>query len=166
MTTPASVRQVLRPTTVDQLVALVGQELGPTDWHTLVQGEIDAFADVTGDHQWIHVDPERAKVGPFGRTIAHGLLTLSLGPAFMEELMAFDGFAHSLNYGYNRVRFPHPLPLDSRVRMRATITEVSPTGDGSAQITTAQKFEAEGIEKPVCVAESIGRFTEHPHAVN
>ncbi|WP_367325900.1 MaoC family dehydratase [Streptomyces sp. HUAS ZL42] len=153
--------EVLRPTTVDELVALVGRELGPTAWHPLTQPQIDTFADVTGDHQWIHVDVERAAAGPFGTTIGHGLFTLALGPAFMEELMAFDGFAHSLNYGYNKVRFPHPRPVGSKVRMRATITDVTPIGDGSAQITTTQYFEVEGVEKPVCVAESIGRFTEH-----
>src|SRR5690606_18733774 len=92
---------VLRPTSIDELVDLVSKELGPTNWHTLVQEDIDTFADVTGDHQWIHVDPERSAAGPFGTTIGHGLFTLSLGPTFMEELMAFDGFAHSLNYGYN-----------------------------------------------------------------
>jgi acyl dehydratase len=152
---------VLRPTSVEDLVALVGRELGPTQWHSLTQEDINKFADVTGDHQWIHVDEERAAAGPFGTTIGHGLLTLSLGPAFMEELMAFDGFAHSLNYGYNKVRFPHPRPVGTKVRMRATVTDVAPTGDGSAQITTRQFFEAEGIEKPICVAESIGFFTEH-----
>lgn len=151
----------LRPTTIAELHELVGVELGPTEWHTLTQTEIDGFADLTGDHQWIHVDPERAAAGPFGTTIGHGLFTLSLGPVFMEELMAFDGFAHSLNYGYNRVRFPHPRPVGSKVRMRATITSVDPTGTGAAQIVTTQYFEAEGIDKPLCVAESIGRFTEH-----
>ena len=153
----------LRPTTIRELLDLVGTELGPTKWHTLTQDEIDRFADVTGDHQWIHVDTERAASGPFGTTIGHGLFTLSLGPVFMEELMAFDGFAHSLNYGYDRVRFPHPRPVGSKVRMRATITKVDPTPDGTAaQITTTQYFEGDGIEKPLCVAESIGRFTEYP----
>ncbi|MFZ2241857.1 MAG: MaoC family dehydratase [Gordonia amarae] len=150
-----------RPTTIDDLVALTGRELGPTEWHELTQDEVNTFADVTNDHQWIHIDTEKAAAGPFGTTIGHGLLTLSLGPGFTEELLAFDGFAHSLNYGYGKVRFPHPLPVGSKVRMRATITDVQPTGTGSAQITTTQVFEAEGIEKPVCVAESIGRFTEH-----
>lgn len=153
---------VLRPTTIQELVQLVGAQLGPTEWHTLTQDEINGFADLTGDHQWIHVDTGRAEAGPFGATIGHGLFTLSLGPAFMEELMAFDGFMHSLNYGYNKVRFPHPRPVGTKVRMRATITHVEPTGDGAAQITTTQYFEAEGIDKPICVAESIGRFTEYP----
>ncbi len=153
---------VLRPTTIQELIELVGTQLGPTEWHTLTQDEINGFADLTGDHQWIHVDTERAEAGPFGATIGHGLFTLSLGPAFMEELMAFDGFMHSLNYGYNKVRFPHPRPVGTKVRMRATITHVEPAGDGAAQITTTQYFEAEGIDKPICVAESIGRFTEYP----
>ncbi|OUZ06472.1 enoyl-CoA hydratase [Aeromicrobium sp. PE09-221] len=156
MTTP------LRPTTIAELEALVGSELGPSTWHTLTQDEIDRFADVTGDHQWIHVDPDRAATGPFGSTIGHGLFTLSLGPAMMEELMAFDGFLHSLNYGYDKVRFPHPRPVGSRVRMRATVTRVDRAGEDAAQIVTTQLFEAEGIDKPICVAESIGRFTEHP----
>lgn len=151
----------VRPTSIDELVALEGKELGPTEWHTLTQADINTFADVTNDHQWIHVDEQRAAAGPFGTTIGHGLFTLSLGPAYMEELMAFDGFAHSLNYGYDRVRFPHPRPVGSKVRMRATITKVTPDGKGSAQIVTTQVFEGEGIEKPICVAESIGRFTEH-----
>ncbi|AZT96067.1 MaoC family dehydratase [Brevibacterium aurantiacum] len=155
MTTP------IRPTSIADLEALVGQELGPTGWHVLVQDDINAFADLTNDHQWIHVDEERAAAGPFAGTIGHGLFTLSLGPAFMEELMAFDGFAHSLNYGYGKVRFPNPRPVGSRVRMRATVTEVERKKTGSAQITTTQVFEAEGIDKPVCVAESIGFFTEH-----
>ncbi|TSD68471.1 MaoC family dehydratase [Aeromicrobium piscarium] len=152
----------LRPTTITELEELVGSELGPSSWHTLTQDDIDRFADVTGDHQWIHVDPDRAAAGPFGQTIGHGLFTLSLGPAMMEELMAFDGFLHSLNYGYDKVRFPHPRPVGSRVRMRATVTRVDRAGDDAAQIVTTQYFEAEGIDKPICVAESIGRFTEHP----
>lgn len=151
----------VRPTTIAELVALTGQELGPTEWHTLTQAEINTFADVTDDHQWIHVDEERAAAGPFGTTIGHGLFTLSLGPKFMEELMAFDGFAHSLNYGYDRVRFPNPRPVGSRVRMRATITNVNSTAPGTAQITTSQVFEGDGFSKPICVAESIGRFTEY-----
>lgn len=151
----------IRPTAISELEALVGTELGPTEWQTLTQGDINSFADLTNDHQWIHVDEERAANGPFGMTVGHGLFTLSLGPGFMEELMAFDGFAHSLNYGYERIRFPHPRPVGSQVRMRATITEVEPRGEGSARIVVNQVFEADGIDKPICVAESIGFFTEH-----
>jgi acyl dehydratase len=141
---------------MDGLRAAVGAELGVTDWHEVTQAEIDAFADVTGDHQWIHVDRERAAQTPFGGTIAHGLFTLSLAPAMTDSLLAFDGFAFALNYGYNRVRFPAPLPVGSRVRLRATLTAVEDV-PGGAQITIVQTFEREGFEKPVCVAESLAR---------
>jgi acyl dehydratase len=151
--------EVARPTTIADLRALEGTELGPTAWLEVGQDRIDAFADVTGDHQWIHVDPERAAASPMGSTIAHGLLTLSLAPAFMEELMAFDGFAHALNYGYEKVRFPAPVPVGSRLRMRATITDVSEV-PGGAQVTTTQTVEREGGDKPVLVAQSVARFYE------
>jgi acyl dehydratase len=150
---------VARPTSVADLQALTGVELGPTDWTEITQEGIDAFAAVTGDHQWIHVDPERAKETPLGSTIAHGLLTLSLAPGLMEQLMAYDGFAHALNYGYEKVRFPAPVPVGSRLRMRATITDVSEV-PGGAQVTTTQTLEVEGGEKPVCVAQSVARFFE------
>jgi acyl dehydratase len=150
---------VARPQSVADLRALQGTELGPTAWVEITQDKIDAFAAVTGDHQWIHVDPVRAAASPMGSTIAHGLLTLSLAPAFMEELMAFDGFAHALNYGYEKVRFPAPVPVGSRVRMRATITEVADV-PGGAQVTTTQTIEREGGDKPVLVAQSVARFYE------
>jgi acyl dehydratase len=148
-----------RPASVADLRALAGVELGPTAWLEVTQEVIDAFAEATGDHQWIHVDPERAAASPLGTTIAHGLFTLSRGPALMEALMAFDGFAHSLNYGYEKVRFPAPVPVGSRLRMRAVITDVAEV-PGGAQVTTTQTFEVEGGEKPVCVAQSVGRFVE------
>ncbi len=141
---------------VDELRALVGQELGVSDWHEVTQEAVDAFADVTGDHQWIHVDPERAKDTPFGGTIAHGYFTLSLLPKFSYELFEFSGFAFGLNYGLNRVRFPAPLPVGSKVRMRATLKAVDEI-PGGAQITTEATFEREGGDKPVCVAESLAR---------
>ncbi|MEU6350686.1 MaoC family dehydratase [Streptomyces sp. NPDC047072] len=150
----------LCPTTASDLRDLVGVELGPTDWHTVDQRVIDAFADLTGDHQWIHVDVERAAASPFGSTIAHGLYSLSRTPTFMEELMAFDGFAHSLNYGYDKVRFVRPLPVDSRIRMRAVVLSADESAPGRIQLLTRLTVEAEGVEKPICVAESIGRFTE------
>ncbi len=149
----------VRPSTAAELRALQGTELGPTAWYEVTQERIDAFAQATGDHQWIHVDPERAAASPLGSTIAHGLFTLSLGPAFMEDLIAFDGFAHSLNYGYGKVRFPAPVPVGSRLRMRATISDVADVS-GGVQVTTTQVFEIEGGAKPVCVAESLGRFME------
>ena len=148
-----------RPTSVQDLKDLVGTELGPTQWHVVDQAKIDAFADLTGDHQWIHVDPQRAADSPFGSTIAHGLYSLSRTPAFLEELMAFDGFAHSLNYGYDKVRFIHPLPVDSRIRLVAELTSVEETGPGAVKVVTTLTVEAEGIDKPILVAESIGRFS-------
>lgn len=148
-----------RPTSVQDLKDLVGTRLGPTDWHVVDQAKIDAFAGLTGDHQWIHVDPQRAADSPFGSTIAHGLYSLSRTPAFLEELMAFDGFAHSLNYGYDKVRFIHPLPVDSRIRLVAELTSVEETGPGAVKVVTTLTVEAEGIDKPILVAESIGRFS-------
>jgi len=147
------------PSSVKDLRDLLGVELGPTEWHTVDQERIDGFAALTGDHQWIHVDPEQAATSVFGSTIAHGLYSLSRTPSFMEELMAFDGFAHSLNYGYNKVRFIHPLPVDSRIRMRSEVIAVDKTAPGQVNITTKLTVEAEGIDKPILVAESIGRFS-------
>ena len=142
---------------IDELRAKVGEELGVSEWHEVTQDEIDAFADATGDHQWIHVDPDRAAETPFGSTIAHGLYTLSLGPRFTFALFTLEGFAFGLNYGYNKVRFPAPLPVDSRLRMRATLASVDDVA-GGVQLTITQTFEREGEEKPVCVAESVARM--------
>jgi acyl dehydratase len=143
-------------TGMDGLRAAIGSELGVTEWHEVTQAAVDTFADATGDRQWIHVDPERAAQSPLGGTIAHGLYTLSLAPAMMSALLSFDGFAFALNYGYNRVRFPAPLPVGSRLRMRATLDTVEDI-PGGAQITIGQTFEREGGDKPVCVAESLAR---------
>jgi acyl dehydratase len=141
---------------LDELKGLVGQELGVSDWHEVTQDEVDAFADATGDHQWIHVDPERAKETPFGGTIAHGLYTLSLGPRFSYALFELKGVSFGLNYGYSKIRFPAPLPVGSRVRMRAALTAVDDV-PGGVQFTVTQTFEREGGDKPVCVAESLAR---------
>jgi len=141
----------------DEVKAAVGQELGVSDWYEVTQAAIDQFAEVTGDHQWIHVDPERAAQTPFGGTIAHGLFTLSLGPKFSYEVMDMQGFAFGVNYGYGKVRFPAPLPVGSKVRMRAALTNVDDV-PGGIQITVTQTFEREGEEKPVCVAESLARL--------
>jgi len=148
---------MLTITGVDELKSRTGDELGVSDWHEVTQEEINAFADVTGDHQWIHVDPERARETPFGGTIAHGLYTLSLGPRFTFEVFSIDGFAFGLNYGYDKVRFPAPLPVGSRVRMRAMLSNVEDV-PGGVQITVTQTFEGEGGTKPVCVAESLVRL--------
>ena len=148
---------MLTITGIDELKAKVGEELGVSEWHEVTQDAIDAFADATGDHQWIHVDPERAAQTPWGSTIAHGLYTLSIGPKFTFDMFTIEGFAFGLNYGYNKVRFPAPLPVDSRVRMRATLASVDDV-PGGVQLTITQTFEREGEEKPVCVAESVSRM--------
>jgi acyl dehydratase len=144
-------------TGIDEIKAKVGEELGVSSWHEVTQDDIDAFADVTGDHQWIHVDVERAKDTPFGGTIAHGYYTLSLAPKFTYELFSFEGFAFGVNYGVNKVRFPAPLPVGSNVRMRATLAGVDDV-PGGIQIATVLTFEREGAEKPVCVAETLARL--------
>jgi acyl dehydratase len=142
---------------LEELKAKVGEELGVSDWVDVTQEAIDAFADATDDHQWIHVDPERAKDTPFGGTIAHGLYTLSIGPALSYTLYEVKGVAFALNYGYNKVRYPAPLPVGSRVRMRATLTAADEIA-GGVQLTVTQTFEREGGDKPVCVAESVSRI--------
>ena len=141
----------------DEVKAAVGQELGVSDWYEVTQATIDQFAEVTGDHQWIHTDPEKAAQTPFGGTIAHGLFTLSLGPKFSYEIMDMQGFAFGVNYGYGKVRFPAPLPVGQKVRMRAALTNVDDV-PGGIQITVTQTFEVEGGAKPVCVAESLARL--------
>jgi acyl dehydratase len=143
-------------TGLQELRAALGTELGVTEWQEVTQAEVDAFADATGDHQWIHVDPERAARSPLGGTIAHGLYTLSLAPVLTSSLLSLDGFAFALNYGYDRVRFPAPLAVGARLRMRATLAAVTDI-PGGAQITIVQTFEREGSDKPVCVAESLAR---------
>jgi acyl dehydratase len=143
-------------TGLDELRRAEGDDLGTSDWHDVTQEAIDAFADVTGDHQWIHVDPERAKDTPFGGTIAHGYYTLSLAPMFMEQIFALQGFAFAVNYGLNKVRFPAPLPVGSRVRMHAKLAKLEDV-PGGAQITVEATFERDGGDKPVCVAETLAR---------
>lgn len=149
----------VRPESASDLRALVGSVLGPTEWYAVDQSKVHAFAEATEDRQWIHVDPVRAASSPLGGTIVHGLFTLSLGPRFVEELISFDGFAHSLNYGYGKVRFPAPFPVGGQVRMHLSIDAVDEVRDG-VQLTSTQTFELEGAEKPVCVAESLARFVE------
>jgi acyl dehydratase len=148
---------MLTITGLEELKAKVGEELGVSEWQDVSQADIDAFAHATGDYQWIHVDADRAKDTPFGGTIAHGLYTLSLGPKLSYELFAVEGVAFGLNYGYDRVRFPAPLPVGARVRMRATLSSVDDI-PGGVQTKITQTFEVEGGEKPVCVAESIARI--------
>jgi len=137
--------------------AAEGTELGPTDWLAVDQPRIDKFAEATGDHQWIHVDPERAADGPYGRTIAHGLLTLSLLPHFMHDLYRVDNVTMAINYGFNKVRFISPVPVGSRLRAAAAITDVV-TLDGGVQATFTTTIEVEGSAKPAAVVESIIRY--------
>jgi acyl dehydratase len=141
---------------LDEVKSHVGEELGVSDWHEVTQEDINRFAEVTGDDYWIHLDTERAKDGPFGGTIAHGYYTLSLAPMFSYRMFSFSGFAFGVNYGVNRVRFPAPMPIGGKVRMRAKLAAVDEI-PGGAQITTELTFEREGGDKPVCVAESLTR---------
>jgi acyl dehydratase len=141
---------------IEELRGRVGEELGVSEWHEVTQEKIDAFAEVTGDDQWIHIDPERAKETPFGGTIAHGYYTLSLAPRFSYDLFRLEGVAFGLNYGLNKVRFPAPMPVGDRVRMRMELQSVDDI-PGGAQITMKLTFERAGGDKPVCVAESLSR---------
>ncbi|MEU5997314.1 MULTISPECIES: MaoC family dehydratase [unclassified Streptomyces] len=142
----------------DDLRAGVGEQLGHSDWLEVDQKRIDLFADATGDHQWIHVDAEKAAQGPFKTTIAHGYLTLSLLPSLVPQVMRVDGMKMGVNYGTNKVRFPSPVPSGSRVRATAVLKEVEPTKDGGVQVTAVVTVEREGSEKPACVAESVSRY--------
>jgi acyl dehydratase len=147
---------MLTLTGLDEVKSHVGQELGVSDWHEVTQDAINDFAEVTGDDQWIHIDPERAKDTPFGGTIAHGYYTLSLAPKFSYAMFSIEGFAFGLNYGLNKVRFPSPMPVGGKVRMRAKLASVDDI-PGGAQIATELTFERDGGDKPVCVAESLAR---------
>jgi acyl dehydratase len=144
-------------TSADDLRAAVGQHLGYSDWHVVDQERIDRFADATGDHQWIHVNPEMAKQGPFGTTIAHGYLTLSLIPWLMGEVVAYEGVKMGVNYGCNKVRFPAPVKVDSKVRAGAELIEAEDVA-GGVQIVNRVTIEVEGAEKPSCVAETVSRL--------
>jgi acyl dehydratase len=142
---------------VDDVKSRVGQELGVSDWLEVTQEAIDQFADATGDHQFIHVDVEKAKQTPFGGTIAHGYFTLSLVPRFAYEMYTIENVAFALNYGANRVRFPAPLKVGSRVRMRAVLSAVEDV-PGGVQLMTTCTFEVKGGDRPVCVAETLTRI--------
>lgn len=142
---------------LDELVAAQGSQLGPTDWLEISQERVNLFADATDDHQWIHVDPERAADGPFGGTIAHGLLTLSLLPRFMHQLYTVGNITMAINYGYNKVRFITPVKVGAKVRARAELSKVDQL-DGAVQSTMTTTVEIEGSEKPAAVAESIVRY--------
>ena len=144
-------------TSPEELRAAVGEDLGPSDWLEIDQKRIDLFAEATGDHQWIHVDPEKAAAGPFGTTIAHGYLTLSLLPYFSPQLLRVEGVRMGVNYGSNKVRVPSPVPVGSRLRATGRIAEVTEVKDG-IQLTLTVTVESEGGAKPACVAETVSRF--------
>jgi acyl dehydratase len=135
----------------------VGTEIGLSDWVLVDQARIDRFAQVTGDEQWIHIDAERAARGPYGTTIAHGFLTLSLLPMFLQSAIQISDVRMSVNYGLNRVRFPAPVPAGSRLRARLRLIEYTELGQGSAQLVIEATVEREGSDRPVCVAESVSR---------
>ena len=146
---------------IEGVKALIGKEIGPGQWREVTQEQIDAFAELSGDHQWIHVDVERAKrESPFGTTVAHGNLTLSMIDGFRLELISSSGFTLGVNYGWNKVRFPAPVPAGSRVRARAEVVSVDDVGGGWWQVATRFTVEVEGSDKPCCVAESVGRALE------
>jgi acyl dehydratase len=136
--------------------AMVGQLVGTSEWITVTQERVNLFADATGDHQWIHIDPERAAKGPFGTTIAHGFLTLSLLPEMSASAMQVLDTRMGVNYGLGKVRFPAPVPVGSRLRGHFKLTKYEPL-EGGAQLTVEVTMEREGSEKPVCVAESLAR---------
>lgn len=139
------------------LPALVGQEVAVSPWIEITQQQIDLFAQATGDHQWIHVDAEKAKAGPFGATIAHGFLTLSLLPRFFETAFDLRGTRMGINYGLNKVRFTSPVPVGSRLRGRMTLLSCDPVDNGGVQMVWSTIVEREGADRPVCVAESVAR---------
>jgi acyl dehydratase len=141
---------------LEDLAPLVGQEISLSDWIAIDQARIDQFAHATGDHQWIHVDPARATQGPFGTTIAHGFLTLSLLPALADSALAIGDVTMGVNYGLNRVRFTAPVPVGSRLRGRFVLKAYEPI-PGGAQLTMTVTMECEGADRPACVAESVSR---------
>ncbi len=147
-------------TRIDGIAGLqqrVGDHLGYSEWHQVTQEQVNLFADATGDHQWIHVDIERAKAGPFGGPIAHGYLTLSLSPALLSEILEVSGISMAVNYGLNKLRFPAPVPVGSKVRAGANLDRVEDVA-GGVQVTITLTFEIEGGTKPVCVAEILFRY--------
>ncbi len=145
-------------TSIADAVSLVGTHFGYSDYLEITQQRVDQFAEATGDHQWIHVDVERAATGPFGGTIAHGYLTLSLGPMLIHDLVSWQNIRMGVNYGLGKVRFPSPVPVGARLRLGATLLEAEDLGGGGVQASLELVFETEGSTKPACVAELILRY--------
>lgn len=142
---------------LEAFAAEVGNEVGVSEWVLVDQERIDKFADATGDHQWIHTDPKKSAIGPFGTTIAHGFLTLSLLPMLTASATHIEGIRMSVNYGLNKVRFPSPVPVGSELRARVKLLSCETLPDNGAQFTTQVTIERKDSDKPVCVAESVGR---------
>jgi acyl dehydratase len=142
---------------IAEFAAAAGDDLGTTDWIEIDQERIDRFADATGDHQWIHVDPERAASGPFGQTIAHGFLTLSMLPVVMGSLYRVEGISMAVNYGLEKVRFPAPVPVGSKLRGSSSVTSTQEL-DGAVQGTITTTIEVDGSDRPACVVQSIVRY--------
>lgn len=142
----------------EEAVAAVGSSLGASDWLTIDQTRIDKFAEATGDFQWIHVDPDKARDGPFGKTVAHGYLTFSLINMFLPELFRAEGMKMGINYGTDRLRFPAPVPVGSRVRATGELVKVEPLPNNAVQTTARVTIEVEGSPKPGCVADILGRY--------
>ena len=145
-------------TSPDELPGAIGSHLGHSEWLEIDQDRINLFADATGDHQWIHVDPERAKQGPFGATIAHGYLTLSLVNSFLPQIVEVRGIAMGINYGADRLRFPAPVPIGSRIRGSAEVVSAEDTKDGAVQAKVRVTVEIEGSDRPACVVDTISRY--------
>jgi acyl dehydratase len=148
------------PTTVDDLTQfheLVGTQIGYSEWQTITQERVNIFADATDDHQWIHVDPEAAKSGPFGGPIAHGYLTLSLAPVLLQKVLEIPGMTYGINYGANKVRFPSPVPVGSELRMGVTVASAEDVG-GGVQVVFDLVFEMKDAPKPACVAQVVYRY--------
>jgi len=143
---------------VADLAAATGETIGQSDWVMITQEDVNLFADATGDHQWIHVDPERAAKGPFGTTIAHGFMTLALLPRLQHQMYTVKGIKLAVNYGLNKVRFPAPVPVGSKIRAQSALVGVEDLGAGAVQATVSTTVEIEGAPKPACVAESIVRY--------
>ena len=142
---------------LDEFAAAKGEDLGESSWHVITQEQVNAFADATGDHQWIHVDVERAAAGPFGGTIAHGYLTVSLLPIFMTEIFRVENLTMGINYGLDRVRFPAPVPVGSKIKATATLTDIKQTHLGSL-VHVRIKVEVQGQSKAACIADTLSLF--------
>jgi acyl dehydratase len=155
---PPKVRRMKKTfQTLEELARHVGEDVATSDWLTVTQAQVDRFAEATGDHQWIHVDPERARAGPFGAPIAHGFLTLSLLPRLFESALEIVQSGMGVNYGLNRVRFMSPVPVGSRLRARMKLLAAEPIAGAGYQMTWETTIELEGASKPACVAESVVR---------